>query len=500
MERKVDIFDTTLRDGEQSPGASLTGSEKLEIARQLARMKVDVIEAGFPSSSPGDFEAVRQIAKTVKGPVVTALARAVKTDIDAVWESVREAERPRIHIVLGSSDIHAQNKFGKSREELLQMGVEAVRYAKTLCPDVEYSTEDGSRSDRDYLCQVIEAVIEAGATVVNVPDTVGWAMPAEWERLISYIRRNVSNMDKAILSTHCHNDMGLAVANSLAAVKAGAQQVECTINGIGERAGNASLEELVMALKARGEYFDATSGVVSEELCRSSRLVSRMTGLTVARNKAIVGANAFAHSSGIHQDGVLKNRNNYEIFSPAEVGADGTQIVLTARSGRHAVRHRLSELGYEVTQQELDRLHPRFLAIADAKKEVFDDDLHALMADVRGSDCQAYSLQGLQVICGTDAVPSATVRLQNGDVTIEKESSGNGPIDACFKAIDAITDLPVKLVDYKLNAATAEKGAVGEAQVVLKSDARTATGRGASTDVIEASARAYVNAVNRLVV
>ena len=500
MERKVDIFDTTLRDGEQSPGASLTGPEKLEIARQLARMKVDVIEAGFPSSSPGDFEAVRQIAKTVKGPVVTALARAVKADIDAVWESVREAERPRIHIVLGSSDIHAKSKFRKSREELLQMGVEAVRYAKTLCPDVEYSTEDGSRSDRNYLCQVIEAVIEAGATVVNVPDTVGWAIPAEWGRLISYIRRSVPNMDKAILSVHCHNDMGLAVANSLAAVKAGAQQVECTINAIGERAGNASLEELVMALKARRKYFGATSGVISEELCRSSRLVSRMTGLAVARNKAIVGANAFAHSSGIHQDGVLKNRGNYEIFSPAEVGAEGTQIVLTARSGRHAVRHRLSELGYEITQEELDRLHPRFLAVADAKKEVFDDDLHALMADARGSDTQAYSLEGIRVICGTATVPSATICLQKGSGMVEKWSDGDGPVDACFKAIDAITDMPVKLIDYKLNAATAEKGAVGEAKVVLQLDGRTVTGHGASTDIIEASVRAYINAVNRLIV
>ena len=498
MERKIFIFDTTLRDGEQSPGASLTGPEKLEIARQLARLKVDVIEAGFPCSSPGDFAAVSEIARKVKGPVITALARAVKADIDAVWESVKHAERPRIHIVLGSSDIHAKHKFGRSREQLLQMGVEAVRYAKTLCPDVEYSTEDGSRSDRKYLCQVVEAVIDAGATVVNIPDTVGWAVPAQWARLISYVMRNVGNMDKAILSVHCHNDMGMAVANSLAAVKAGAQQVECTINGIGERAGNASLEEVVMSLRARSKYFGGQSGVDTTELCRTSRLVSRMTGLDVARNKAIVGANAFAHSSGIHQDGVLKNRSNYEIFSPAEVGAEGTQIVLTARSGRHAVRHRLAELGYGVTPEELERVHVRFLAVADAKKEVFDDDLHALMSDARGAEPDAYSLGELRVVCGTSVAPSATVCLARGGNRVEKCATGDGPVDACFRAIDEITQMPIKLKNYRLNAATAEKGALGEAQVVIECDGRAATGHGASTDVIEASVRAYVNAVNRL--
>jgi len=499
MDQKVYIFDTTLRDGEQSPGASLTGAEKLEIARQLARMNVDVIEAGFPSSSPGDFEAVREIARNVKGPVITALARAVKADIDAVWEAVREAEKHRIHIVLGSSDIHAKHKFGRSRGELLEMGVEAVRYAKSLCPEVEYSTEDASRSDKDYLCQVVEAVIDAGATVVNIPDTVGWAMPAQWGRLISYIRRNVRNIDKAILSVHCHNDMGLATANSLASVKAGAQQVECTVNAIGERAGNASLEEVVMALKARKDYFGASCGVVTSELSRTSRLVSRMTGLAVARNKAVVGANAFAHSSGIHQDGVLKNRDNYEIFRPEDVGAAGTEIVLTARSGRHAVRHRLEELGYNVSKQDLEKLHERFLALADAKKQVFDDDLHALMADARGSSTQAYSLEGMRIISGTATIPSATICLSNGAGSVEKCGTGDGPVDACFRAIDEITQIPVKLLEYRLNAATAEKGALGEAQVVLESNGKTASGHGASTDVIEASVRAYVNAINRLV-
>ncbi|HOM83900.1 MAG TPA: 2-isopropylmalate synthase [Armatimonadota bacterium] len=498
MEHKVHIFDTTLRDGEQSPGASLTGREKLEIAHQLARLNVDVIEAGFPCSSPGDFKAVQEIARSVKGPVITALARAVKADIDAVWESVREAERPRIHIVLGSSDIHAKHKFRRSREELLAMGVEAVRYARTLCPDVEYSTEDASRSDRRYLYQVLEAVIEAGATVVNIPDTVGYAVPAQWGRLIADIRRNVRNIDQAILSVHCHNDLGMAVANSLAAVRAGAQQVECTINGIGERAGNASLEEVVMALKVRRNYYGAYTDVVTSELCRTSSLVSRLTGLTVARNKAVVGANAFAHSSGIHQDGVLKNRDNYEIFSPDDVGASGTEIILTARSGRHAVRHRLEGLGYTLTPEELERVHQRFLAVADAKKEVFDEDLHALMADERGTSNQTYDLESFRVTSGTGVCPTATVALRSGEAVLEQSASGDGPMDACFSAIDRITGLGVTLKEYQLNAATAEKGALGLARVTLERDGATATGQGASTDVVEAGVRAYISALNRL--
>ena len=382
MERKVFILDTTLRDGEQSPGASLTKAEKVEIARQLVQLNVDVIEAGFPASSPGDFEAVKEIARVIREPIITALARAVKSDIDAVWNSICEAERPRIHIVLGSSDIHNKHKFNRSREEVLQMGVEAVRYAKSLCPDVQYSTEDAARSDRKYLFQVVEAVIEAGATVVNIPDTVGWAVPTQWGRLIADVKRNVRNIDQAVLSVHCHNDLGLAVANSLSSIKAGAQQVECTINGIGERAGNTSLEELVMALKVRRSYYDASTNIETKELTSVSQTVSRLTGLAVARNKPIVGANAFAHSSGIHQDGVLKNRNNYEIISPDEVGASGTQIILTARSGRHALRHRLEALGYAPSSSELEHIHISFLKIADANKQVMDDDLHALMLAV----------------------------------------------------------------------------------------------------------------------
>lgn len=383
MERRVFIFDTTLRDGEQSPGASLNASEKLEVARQLARLQADVIEAGFPASSPGDFEAVKQIAGEIKGPVITALARAVKSDIDAVWESVRRAERPRIHIVLGTSTVHLAHKFKRSPDEVLQMGVEAVRYAKSLCPDVEYSTEDASRSDRKYLFRVIEAVINAGATVVNIPDTVGYAVPAQWGRLISDIRKNVPNIDQAILSVHCHNDLGMATANSLASIKAGAQQVECSVNGIGERAGNASLEEVVMGLKVRQNYYRAECNVDTTELTRTSHLVSELTGLSIARNKAIVGVNAFAHSSGIHQDGVLKHRQTYEIISPEEVGAADSQIILTARSGRHAVRHRLEMLGYKVSAEDLEQLHDRFLVVADIKKHVCDDDLRAIMTELQ---------------------------------------------------------------------------------------------------------------------
>ena len=498
MERKVCIFDTTLRDGEQSPGASLTASEKVEIARQLAKLSVGVIEAGFPSSSPGDLEAVKQVARAIRGPVITGLARAVKSDIDAVWEAVRDAERPRIHIVLGSSDIHAKSKFRRSREELLTMGVDAVRYAKSLCPDVQYSTEDASRSDRRYLFEIIQAVIDAGATVVNIPDTVGYAVPAQWGRLIADIRRSVPNIGRAILSVHCHNDLGMAVSNTLASVKAGVQQVECTINGIGERAGNASLEEVVMALKVRRSYYGVETGIATCELTPTSKLVSRLTGLAVARNKAIVGANAFAHSSGIHQDGVLKNRSNYEIISPEEVGASGTQIILTARSGRHAVRHRLEAIGYDLSPEELERLHIRFLALADAKKQVFDEDLHALMADERGASTEAYHLEGFRISSGTDTTPTATVRLRTGTGNVEQVGTGDGPVDACFRAVDEVTGLKVQLLEYHLSAATAGKEALGEAQVTLEHDGRTASAHGASTDVVEASLRAYLNAVNRL--
>ncbi len=499
MEQKVSIFDTTLRDGEQSPGASLTAAEKLEIARQLTRLGVDVIEAGFPSSSPGDFEAVRQIARTMEGPVVTALARAVKADIEEVWASIKEARRPRIHIVLGSSDIHVQHKFNRSRDEVLETGVEAVRFAKSLCTEVQYSTEDASRSDRRYLFRVIEAVIDAGATVVNIPDTVGYAVPGQWRRLIADIRRNVPNIDRAVLSVHCHNDLGMAVANTLAAVEAGARQVECTINGIGERAGNAALEEVVMALRVRRKHYRVSTGIDAGDLSRTSRLVGKMTGLTVARNKAIVGANAFAHSSGIHQDGVLKHRGNYEIMRPEDVGAGDTQIILTARSGRHALRHRLEKLGFAITPEELEELHGRFLTLADAKKEVFDDDLFALATDRREPDQQRFQLAGFRIESGTSVPASATVSLGTGQGVVETTSPGDGPVDAAFRAIDEMTGVPVTLKEYHVDAVTAEKAALGEARVIVERNGSVVSASGVSTDVVEASIKAYVNAINRLV-
>jgi 2-isopropylmalate synthase len=379
MIKRILIFDTTLRDGEQVPGARLDAPRKLAVARQLVRLGVDVIEAGFPASSPGDREAVTQIARQIKGPVITGLARAVKADIDALWQAVRHAERPRIHIVLGSSDIHVKNKLRTSREQCLEMGVEAVRYAKGLTPDVEYSTEDASRSEFDYLCRVIEAVIKAGATVVNIPDTVGYALPEEFGALIARIRERVPATDNVTLSVHCHNDLGLATVNTLAAVKQGVGQVEVTINGIGERAGNAALEEVVMILKTRRDFYAAQTGIDTTQIIPTSRLVSELMNIPVQPNKAITGGNAFRHSSGIHQDGILKDRANYEIISPREVGAGDHTFVLTARSGRHALRHCLKELGFEFSDREFSALHRRFLRLADTRKQVSNEDLLELV-------------------------------------------------------------------------------------------------------------------------
>ncbi len=379
MHKNIIIFDTTLRDGEQVPGAKLGCTEKLIIAEQLVRLGVDVIEAGFPASSPGDQEAVTQIARKVKGPVITGLARAVKSDIDALWQAVSHAERPRIHIVLGTSDIHVQKKFSVNRDQCLEMGVEAVKYAKRFTKDVEYSTEDASRSDFDYLCRVIAAVIKAGATVINIPDTVGYAVPEEFGSLISRIREQVPATDKVSLSVHCHNDMGLATINTLAAIKNGVDQVEVTVNGIGERAGNAALEEVVAVLKTREDYYNSCTNINMREIIPASRLVSRLMNIPVQPNKAIVGGNAFSHSSGIHQDGILKDRANYEIIAPEAVGAQRHSFVLTARSGKHAVRHRLQELGFQLPEQEFRELHRKFLQIADARKQVSDEDLLQLV-------------------------------------------------------------------------------------------------------------------------
>jgi 2-isopropylmalate synthase len=498
MARKIHIFDTTLRDGEQSPGASMNSKEKMDIARQLARLGVDIIEAGFPIASPGDFESVSQIAKEIDGPVICGLSRVVLKDIDQCWKAVQHSKKPRIHTFVGTSDIQVQSVLRKTRPEVLKMAASAVRHAKSMCQDVEFSPMDAVRTEKSYLYEVISAAIEEGATVVNIPDTVGYSTPAEFGELISDIRQNVPNIDKVIISVHCHDDLGMAVANSLAGVEAGASQIECAINGLGERAGNTSLEEVVMAIKTRGDYFGAEIQVNTQEILRTSQMVSTITGFPVPPNKAIVGANAFAHSSGIHQDGVLKERSTFEIMSPEMVGRKTSDIVLSARSGRHAIKFRLSQLGYEVEGEELDRIYERFLVIADKKKEVFDEDLIAIMEDEAAEVPATYKLDYIHVTTGSHTLPTATIKLAKGKDVTQDAACGDGPVDAAYKTIDRITGVKTKLVEYKLNAVTGGKDAIGEVVVRVESDGQVVRGRGSSTDIIEASARAYVNALNRL--
>jgi 2-isopropylmalate synthase len=505
MSRKIFIFDTTLRDGEQSPGASLNAAEKMEIARQLARLNVDVIEAGNPISSLEDFEAVSSIAQEIKGPTICALARCVEADIDRAGESIRHAEKPMIHVYIGVSGIHMAGQLRKTPEEVMKMAVSSVEQAKSMCHEVEFSPMDSARADRGYLYEVIEATIAAGATVINIPDTVGYAVPAQFGQLILEIQENVSSISVGArhavpvrLSVHCHDDLGMATSNSLAAVKAGATQIECCVNGMGERAGNTSLEEVVMAIKTRSDYLDAYTDVKTRELMTTSRLVSRLTGFPVPPNKAIVGSNAFAHSSGVHQDGVLKERTTYEIMKPEDVGVQQSEIILTARSGRHALRHRLSELGYELSDEQLDRAYERFLKVADKKKQIFNEDLAAIVEDELPSIPQAFSLDYIQVSSGTRFVPTATVGLRKNDQIIQEAAYGDGPVDAAYKAIDKITGVKVELADYSLNAATRGKDAMGEVLVRIRDNGRTIIGRGASTDIIEASAKAYLNAINKM--
>ena len=500
MSDKVIIFDTTLRDGEQCPGASMNLREKLEVARQLQRLNVDVIEAGFPVISEGDFEAVSRIATEIKGPIICGLARCVEADIDAAAAAVKPAgDRARIHVFLATSKIHREFKLKKANEEIIRLAIEGVKRARSYVRDVEFSPEDASRTEPEFLAKVVEAAIEAGATTVNIPDTVGYAVPEEYAALIHYLRSNVRNIDDAIISVHCHNDLGLAVANSLAAIKAGARQVEGTINGIGERAGNAALEEVVMALKTRGDYYGGVhTDIVTPEIVKTSRLVSRMSGLMVQRSKAIVGENAFAHSSGIHQDGILKKRETYEIMDPKEVGWGDTELPLTKHSGRHAMAKRLEHLGYKLTPEELERVFGRFKEIGDKKKFVYDDDLAVLVDDSMVNN-EGYTLDYLHVASGSTTVPTATVRLKRGDEILQDSSPGNGAVDAAMKAIDRILNQRGHLVEYHVQAVTQGKDALGE--VTIKADfgdGRLVTGKGASTDVVEASARAYLNAVNRI--
>ena len=473
--------------------------EKLEVAKQLARLKVDVIEAGFPNCSPGDFEAVKAVAQQIKGPVIAGLSRAMEADIDRTWEAVRHSDKPRIHIFLATSDIHLEHKLKKTREQAFDLAVAAVKRAKSYCDDVEFSAEDASRSDVDYLCRVVEAVIEAGATTVNIPDTVGYAIPHEFAQLITTLKQRVPNVGKCVLSVHCHNDLGLAVSNSLAAVLAGADQVECTINGIGERAGNAALEEIVMAIDTRQDVFDIKTGVNTKEIYRTSRLVSDVTGLTVQVNKAIVGSNAFAHEAGIHQHGVMQERLTYEIMDARCIGLSESKLVLGKHSGRHAFEKRLGELGYELTPDELNKAFARFKEVADKKKEIFDEDLEAIIADEVHTIPETYQLKYMTVITSLEGVPTATIRIATADEEITDCAMGVGSVDAVYKTIDKLVEEPYNLIDFTVKAVTGGTDALGEVTVKIGDERNVYTGRGASLDIIEASAKAYIQAVNKLV-
>ncbi len=506
MKKQIIIFDTTLRDGEQSPGASLNIYEKLEIARQLEKLKVDIIEAGFPVSSPTQFEAVKRIAGEVN-VVIAALARAKEIDIEVAYDAVRGAQKKRIHTFSSTSDYHILGKFGASRygrsladkrKTIVKMSREAVQYAKTFCDDVEFSAEDAGRTDINYLCEVIEAAVEAGATTINIPDTTGYTLPAEFAEKITTIKKQVKNIEKVIISVHCHNDLGLAVANSLAAIDAGARQVECTINGIGERAGNASMEELVMAINVRKDLLDYRTRVKTNEIYNTSHMVSGFTGLVVQQNKAIVGGNAFSHESGIHQDGMLKNRNTYEIMTPEIVGVPTTNIVLGRHSGRHGLKIRLKALGYTVTESELDKLYSLFTELADKKKEVYDDDLRGLMGDELYRESSYVHMEQLQVHSGSHAIPTASIKLKIKENIVNESATGDGPVDAVFNSVDRALNKKYKVESYQVRSVTAGRQAMGEALVRVRNGDNSFIGRGVSTDIIEASAKAYLHAINLL--
>jgi len=496
---RVIIFDTTLRDGEQSAGAALNIDEKLEIARQLERLRIDVIEAGFPVTSPGDSEAVRRIAKEVREPTICALAHANKDAVDAAWQAVKEAQHPRIHVFLSSSDIHMAHQLKKNREQVLEAARSMVARAKGYLEDVEFSPMDATRTDPAFLYQIIEATIAAGATTVNIPDTVGYTIPKEFCALIEGIFQNVPNIKKAVVSVHCHNDLGLAVANSLAVLDCGVRQIECTINGIGERAGNASLEEIVMALRTRRDLLKYTTNVDTTQIHRTSRLVSDLTGMSVQPNKAIVGANAFRHESGIHQDGMLKERTTYEIMDPRDIGLTGTTLTLGKLSGRHAFKARLEELGYTLSDEEFARAFTAFKELADKKKEIGDRDIEALIAEEMRTFSETYHLEHVQVSCGDHLVPTASVRLIGpGGQLLADASLGTGPVDAVYKAINRLVGVPNNLTEFSVKSVTAGIDAMGEVTIRIESGGRTYSGRGADTDIIVASAKAYMNALNRL--
>ncbi len=496
---RVLIFDTTLRDGEQSPGCSMTAPEKLRVAKALAELGVDVIEAGFPIASRGDWESVNLVARDVHGPIIAGLARCNREDIDAAWRALKDAARPRIHVFLATSAIHREYKLNMAKEQIVHMAVEGVTLARSVCADVEFSPEDASRTELEFLAQVVEAAIDAGATTINVPDTVGYAVPEEFYEVFSYLKRHVRNIDRAVLSVHCHNDLGMAVANSLAAVRAGARQIECTINGIGERAGNCSLEEAAMAIKTRENVLGVHTGIQATRLFPTSRLVSQITGMPIPRNKAIVGENAFAHEAGIHQHGMLKHHSTYEIMRPQDVGLSRTTLVLGKHSGRHAFRERVKELGFEVSAGELNRLFDEFKALADEKKELFDGDIEALVMRSGNEAAKPWSLQSLRVATHDNQPARVTITLVHTDGrVVVHDQIAEGPVDAVVKAIDHATGMHVQLRKFEVHSVTVGEDAQGEALLTVEYNGRTYRGAGISTNILESAARAYVEVINRI--
>lgn len=503
MNNHVRIFDTTLRDGEQCPGATMNLEEKLRVARQLERLNVDIIEAGFPIASKEDFESVKTIANEIRGPEIAGLCRCLKKDIDRGWQAVRDAVKPRLHIFLATSAIHLKYKLKKAESEILKQAVDMTQYAASLCPNVEFSPEDASRTERAFLAEIVEAVIDAGATTVNIPDTVGYAIPWEYGATIGYLKKHVANIDQAIISTHCHDDLGLAVANSLAAVANGARQVEVAMNGLGERAGNCSLEEIVMAIKTRADELNVTTQVVAEQIMATSRMISQITGFPVPPNKAIIGSNAFRHEAGIHQHGILSHKSTYEIMKPEDIGVHSEEIehglVLGKHSGHHAFNKRLADLGYHLAPEEVQLALERFKEVADKKKNVYDEDLHAIVDDVVATGAKpTYTIEYLSVTAGSHQIPTATIQLRKGTRLRQQASTGDGPVDAVFSAINQITRMKCILLDYTIRSVTSGREAMGEVTVKIQYKDRVYTGVGASTDVIEASAKAYLNCINRI--
>ncbi len=500
MINRIKIFDTTLRDGEQTPGVNLNIQEKLEIARQLEKLGVDVIEAGFAIASPGDFEAVKAVSENIKNVTIASLCRAVEKDIDRAWEAVKGAQSPRIHTFIATSDIHLKYKLKMTEDEVLERAVAMVKYAKKYCSDVEFSAEDASRTRVEFLIKVVEEVIKAGATVVNIPDTVGYTTPTEYGKIIRAIKDNVSNIDKADISVHCHNDLGLAVANSLAAILNGATQVECTINGLGERAGNAAVEELIMGIDTRRDFYKIEHKIDTKQIYRTSKLVSSLTGITVQPNKAIVGANAFAHESGIHQHGVLSEKSTYEIMKPESIGLGQNRMVLGKLSGRHAFEERLKEMGYTtLTTEGIQQAFEKFKSLADKKKVVLDKDIEALVEEKVSEVPEIFELDSFQITGGNKSVATSTISLKRNDSIITEAATGDGPVDAAFNAIERAVGISYTLEDYSMRAVTEGKDALGEVTVRISKDGKLFMGRGVSTDIIESGVRAYLNAINRAI-